>query len=304
MKHEALKTVLITGATGGLGLACAQALLGAGGHHILLGARDEQKAQRVHAALSTLGSCEVVPLDLASLGQVRRATSALARVPQLDAIVCNAGVHLSGAPTFTVDGLETTFAVNHLAHQLLVLRLLGSLADDARIVVVSSGTHDPDTLEGRGNPPAAVDVQALAQGREGTGPLASVRRYSTSKLCNLLFMRELDRRLRASGSRVTVNGYDPGAVPGTDLTRGWSPVMRLLVQASWLLRIAGVAVSTPQRAGRAMARLVTDAELTGTSGRYFQLERERQPSTAARDPALARTCFEDSLALLGESSPV
>jgi NAD(P)-dependent dehydrogenase (short-subunit alcohol dehydrogenase family) len=216
----------------------------------------------------------------------------------LDALVCNAGVHEAGPPTFTKDGIETTFAVNHVAHQLLTLLLLDRLKPNARIVMVSSGTHDPATLEGRANPPATVHVASLARGEEAGAPLSAVRRYTSSKLCNLLFAAELDRRLRETGSTFSVNGFDPGAVPGTELTRSWSTGMRLLVKSSWVLRLFGMAVSTPQLAGAAMARLVTDPTLQGISGAYFQLERQRTPSVTARDAALARALYDDTNALL------
>jgi NAD(P)-dependent dehydrogenase (short-subunit alcohol dehydrogenase family) len=304
MSHHTLKTVLVTGATAGIGLECARALLATCKYRVLLGARDTAKGNRIRAALADPTRAEVVALDLASLESVKRAADGLAAGPQLFALVCNAGVHEAGPPTFTQDGFETMFGVNHLAHQLLVLRTLSHLTNDARIVVVSSGTHDPDTLEGRHNPPGATVAAALAQGKEATSVLSSVRRYSSSKLCNLLFVRELDRRLRAAGSQVTINGFDPGAVPGTELTRGWSPAMRLMVKSSWLLRAFGMAVSTPARAGGALARLVSDDTLLGQSGLYFQLDRKRLPSKTARDAELAKRLYEDSLQLLGEQSPV
>jgi NAD(P)-dependent dehydrogenase (short-subunit alcohol dehydrogenase family) len=304
MSQSNLKTVLVTGATSGLGLECSRALLQHGGYRVILGARNIDKAQRVQATLPKPHLSSVLQVDLSSLEQVKRAAAALVEGPLLDAVVCNAGVHETGAPTFTADGFETTFAVNHLAHQLLVLRLFPRLAETARVVLVSSGTHDPQTLEGRPNPPGVVDVLALSKGRAGEVVLPAVRRYSTSKLCNVLFARELHRRLRVANSRVSVNAFDPGAVPGTELTRNWSPALKLLVHSSWILRVFGVAVSTVPSAARSMARLVVDESLEGKSGHYFQLDRERQPSIAAQDADLARRLYDDSLKLMNEQSPL
>ncbi|MEM9458916.1 MAG: SDR family NAD(P)-dependent oxidoreductase [Myxococcota bacterium] len=295
---NARKTVLLTGATRGIGLACARTLATDGNHDLRLGVRDLACGEAVRADLGERAA--LVELELTSLACVRAAIATIREGPRLHAIVCNAGLQEVGPPTFTEDGIETTFAVNHVAHQLLVLGLLDHLAPGARVVMVSSGTHDPDTLEGRVSPPAPPVVADLVRGVAAEETLSATCRYTSSKLCNILFALELDRRARAEGRALWVNAYDPGAVPGTGLTRAWSPWLRMLTKGSWILRLFGLDVSTPRRAGRALARLVADPSLDGISGRYYTLDRERAPSRDARDPALAATLFDDTLALVGE----
>ena len=142
-------------------------------------------------------------------------------LPPLHALICNAGVQSGAKQTFTADGFESTFGVNHLGHFLLVNLLLPRLAAPARVVVVSSGTHDPALKTGV-PAPAWNDPMALAKGE--LGPLAAKdaptkrgqRLYSTSKLANVLFTYELARRLPVG---VTVNAFDPGLMPGTGLVR-------------------------------------------------------------------------------------
>ncbi len=288
------KNVLITGGSSGLGLACAQSLSLFPQFRLFLGARDPLKGRDALVTLAPGSAATTEELNLSSIGSVRQSIERLTAGPRLDGLVCNAGIHRVGDVRLTPDGLEEMFAVNHVAHQALVTGLLGHFNPGARIVVVSSGTHDPDTLERRGNPPGFPSFASLAQGLDGQKPMSAIRRYSSSKLCNVLFALELDRRLKKAGQKMTVNAYDPGAVPGTALTRDFSPMMRALMKSSWILRLFGVAVSTPQRAGEAMARLIHDPTLAGVSGAYFQLETKRAPSKQALDADLASQLFDDT----------
>src|SRR5207245_4618222 len=174
------------------------------------------------------------------------------KVP-LRALVCNAGLQLSRGPHLSPDGFELTFAVNHLGHFLLTNLLLARLLANApaRIVVVASGVHDPKLRTGM--PKADIaDLETLAATggpRKDTfdGRLA----YVNSKLCNLWFAYELARRLEAAGlsnadRRLTVNGFDPGLVPGSGLARDYPPVLRFV----WDRILPGVARRlTPVGAG-------------------------------------------------------
>jgi NAD(P)-dependent dehydrogenase (short-subunit alcohol dehydrogenase family) len=226
---QSMRTVIITGGNSGLGYACARSLLedatGAPPSHLILACRDPRRAEtavaRLRDEVSGIGSSaqvEAMRLNLASLQSVREFVDEVGHrldsgnLPPLYALVCNAGVQSGGKQTFTADGFESTFGVNHLGHFLWVNLLLPRLAHPARVVVVASGTHDPALKTGV-PAPAWNDPVALARGELGPlsakdGPrIMGQRSYSTSKLANVLFSYELARRLPAG---VTVNAFDPG----------------------------------------------------------------------------------------------
>jgi NAD(P)-dependent dehydrogenase (short-subunit alcohol dehydrogenase family) len=259
-------------------------------------------------------SVEAMELDLASLSSVRAFATALERrvasgaLPPLHGLVCNAG--MQGAKVLTADGFEATFAVNHLAHYLLVRLLLPLLAKPSRIAVVASGVHDPAQLEAvpmAGVPAPAWNLPAaLAKGE--LGPAAANddanadrgRRYSTSKLANVYFTYAL-APLLAEG--VTVNAFDPGLMPGTGLAREYSapmrwlwvhvmprmlPLMRLLITKN---------IHTTEASGAALARLITDPALASTSGKYFEGLREIPSSVDSYDADRAAELWKDSAAL-------
>ena len=179
-------------------------------------------------------------MDLASLTSVRAFVENVraAGLPPLHAIVCNAGVQVVSGTEWTEDGVEMTFGVNHLGHFALVQGLLDELAHPARIVVVSSGTHDPSKHTGMPDP-SYTSAADLAQPRAEQSHDGR-RRYTTSKLCNVLFTYELDRRLGHGGQGVTVNAFDPGLMPGSGLARDYPPTAATRV-ALPAARAAGVA---------------------------------------------------------------
>ena len=288
------RTAIITGATSGLGLECARALLGSDpSWHVVLPVRN---IDRGAAAVEELGGqrCTVLPMDLASLASVRAFTDDIraAALPPLHAIVCNAGVQVVSGTEWTDDGIEMTFGVNHLGHFALVQGLLDTLAPPARILVVSSGTHDPNKHTGMPDPHygSAAD---LAHGSADDGR----RRYTTSKLCNLLFTYELNRRL---GQGVTVNAFDPGLMPGSGLARDYPPLQRLAWR--YLLPALRVlpGVRSTRTSGRYLAALVHDARFDGVSGQYFDGLRSIKSSADSYDRDKAHDLWETSEALLSQ----
>jgi NAD(P)-dependent dehydrogenase (short-subunit alcohol dehydrogenase family) len=216
-----MRAAIITGASSGLGLECARALLRSDpSWHVVLPVRNAGRGAEAVRQLGEPQRCTVMPMDLASLTSVRAFVEnvSAADLPPLHAIVCNAGVQVSGTE-WTEDGFEMTFGVNHLGHFTLVQRLLDEMAHPARIVVVSSGTHDPTKHTGMPDPnyTSAADLAHPRADESAEGR----RRYTTSKLCNLLFTHELDRRLGHGGQGVTVNAFDPGLMPGSGLARDY-----------------------------------------------------------------------------------
>ena len=319
---SALRTVVITGGNSGLGFACARALLeepaGPTPWNVVLACRDPGRAQaaveRLHQGAvpqSAPGRVEAMSLDLASLASVRGFARELARrveareLPPLHALICNAGVQSAGKKTFTSDGFESTFGVNHLGHFLLVNLLLPQLAPPARVVVVASGTHDPAQKTGT-PPPAWNDPAALAKG--DLGPMAAKdtpfqlgqRLYTTSKLANVLFSHELARRLPPG---ITTNAFDPGLMPGTGLIREAPAPLRflwdhVLPRMLPLLRRFVIAnVHTIAESGAALARLATDPGLEATNGKYFEGTREIPSSTDSYNTDRASELWQASAAL-------
>jgi NAD(P)-dependent dehydrogenase (short-subunit alcohol dehydrogenase family) len=276
---------------------------------MVVSGRDESALRSLADDVARAGGerrIETMPLDLASLQSVRECASALVagERPPLRAIVCNAGIQIVTAATFTEDGYETTFAVNHLAHFLLVDRLLDHLASPARILFVASGVHDPANRTGM-PAPALADARTLAAGEmpDASPATAGRRRYTTSKLCNVMCAYELDRRLRAEGrDGISVNAFDPGLMPGTGLGRDYTRLQQLV----WRFVLPALRflprVNSPAAAGRSLARLVVAPELEGVSGRYFAGKRETRSSAESYDEAKAARLWEQSAELV-EGAP-
>jgi NAD(P)-dependent dehydrogenase (short-subunit alcohol dehydrogenase family) len=198
-----------------------------------------------------------------------------------------------------------TFATNHLGHFLLVQLLLDDLEDNGRVVFTASGTHDPDTLDGKFIGRAArPDARALSKaGSDGSAPLSGGRRYTTSKLCVMLHTYELHQRLRAADSRILSIAYDPGAIAETGLLRDIPGPARTLIGAQpirWLMKSMGLTLGDLALSGRALADLaVSDGFL---SGRYYQWKEnalhDRRSATMSYDRDLAEALWHDSKQLV------
>ena len=310
-----MNTAIVTGANTGLGFECARALVETHDWHVIIACRSAEKGREAVKRLSAQTGdkkIKAMTLDLASLESVRnfaRDYAAEAR-PSLRAIVCNAATQIVTGRTYTKDGFETTFAVNHLGHFLLVNLMLAQMAPPARIVVVGSGTHDPAQTTGM-PPPMYRRARFLARPDEDSKPLddpngtAGRRAYTTSKLCNLLFAYELDRRLRAeeaggtNGRSITVNAFDPGLMPGTGLARDYGMMARF----AWrfvlpVLRPFVPNVNSVARSGRSLASIVTDPRFERISGKYFQGTRDVPSSKDSYDPAMATDLWETSASMV------
>ena len=292
-------TVLITGGTTGLGY---QTALHIAKHdpdiHIVLASRTnpEKADQLINKAIGRK-NVEFVPLDLASLQRVRTfADKFISKdYPPITILLLNAGLQLNAGINYTEDGFEKTFAINHVGHALLLYLLRPCLADGCRIIITASGTHDP---EQKTMVPDAVftTAEALAHPtKEQVDKYDGRQVYATSKLCNVLWMYALQRRLAAGsppsgGPKWTVAAFDPGLMPGTGLARDAPAIqrfiwLRVLPRLLPLLRrLLNPNVHTPQESGAALASLAT-GEIGGVAadGKYFEGTKEIRSSGPSYD---------------------
>ncbi|XP_007520652.1 retinol dehydrogenase 14 [Erinaceus europaeus] len=283
------KTVLITGANSGLGRATAAALLRSGAR-VIMGCRDRARAEEAAAQLrgelggaggSGPGQLVVRELDLASLSSVRAfCRQLLQEEPQLDVLINNAGVFQCPYMK-TEDGFEMQFGVNHLGHFLLTNLLLGLLKSSApsRIVVVSSKLYKYGD----------INFEDLNSEQSYNKSFC----YSRSKLANILFTRELARRLE--GSNVTVNVLHPGIVR-TNLGRHihipllMKPLFNLV---SWAF------FKSPTEGAQTSIYLASSPEVEGVSGKYFGDCKEEDLLPKAMDEAVARKLWDISEVMVG-----
>jgi light-dependent protochlorophyllide reductase len=298
-------SVLITGGNSGIGFECAKELAREG-WHVWIASRNRAASEA--AARQMRGKVEVLEVDLASLDSVRALAGEIAaRNVPLNALVCNAGLQYVQGPKLGQNGLELTFAANHLGHFLLANLLLERLAANApaRIVVVSSGVHDP-AMKTRVPVPKIGDIDTLAVTGSGTaGEWSGLRAYSNSKLCNLWFAYELARRVPPD--KITVNAWEPGLVPGSGLARDYHPALRAIwdyvgppLAAAVTMFYPGV--STMRKSGESLARMVTDPVLADTSGCYFPSHthwEEAKSSDESYDVDKARALWSASERLSG-----
>lgn len=279
------KTVVVTGANSGIGFETAAALA-AMGARVLVTARNADKGRAAVAAVGQRAGgdaqVQLVVFDLADLSSVRRgAAEILDSAPRIDVLVNNAGVVLSERSE-TVDGLEATFATNHFGPFLLTNLLLERIESSvpARIVTVASTAHNTAR---KGIP--FDDLQSTHHYR-------GLQVYGESKLANMLFTRELARRLEGRG--VTANSLHPGTVR-TGYGRGGDARGFL----AFGIRIASPLFLSPAKGARTSIYLSSSPEVESVSGQYFVKCRPRQPRRWALDSEAARRLWEVSERVTG-----
>lgn len=279
------KVVLVTGGTGGIGKATAIGLAALGARVGITG-RDLTRAERVAAEIRTAsGNPAVDPFaaDMSSQAEVRRlAVAVLDAYPRLNVLVNNVGGFWAHRHP-TVDGLELTFAVNHLASFLLTNLLLDRLkaSAPARVVTVSSHVQ----AEGR------IDFDDLQGARDYSGQAA----YSQSKLANVMFANELARRLE--GSHVTATSLHPGFVR-TDFGAE---------DQAWFFSIISHAVrpflKTPAQGARSSIYLASSPDMEGVTAQFFVNSKPKTANKVAYDADMTRRLWDVSVGLVGMSSP-
>jgi len=280
------KVVLMTGATDGIGRAAAAELARRGATLTIVG-RNREKSAQVLAELKAASGNESVDLllcDLSRLADVRRTAGEFAaRNDRLDVLVNNAGATFR-APVMGPDGYELTFALNHLAYFQLTTSLLDLIrkTPGARVVSTSSAMH------ARGK----LDLERTPTSLAGSGPAA----YATSKLANVLFTKELQRRL--AGTTATASCFHPGMVA----TRfgGFGSDQGFLLNLVYAL--AKPFSRTPERGADTLVWLATSPEAASLRGEYVSDRRPVTPAKQAMDPALAAGLWDLSEKLCAEAA--
>ncbi|MEV6813700.1 SDR family NAD(P)-dependent oxidoreductase [Micromonospora sp. NPDC051296] len=269
------KTVVITGASAGIGAEAARRLATLGATVAVVGRSPEKTA-----AVAREVGAEPLVADFARLADVRKlADTLLDRYPRIDVLANNAGVVLSKRSR-TEDGHDLMFQVNYLAPFLLTNLLLDRLtsAGPARVISTSSN----------GNRFGGVDIDDI----EGARKRSEMLRYGTTKLQNILFTRELARRTRGSG--LTAAAFHPGVIPNTEINRA-TPLIAALVRN----RLLG-GLSTLEEGAAPLVHLATMPDPEAANGGYYHRLKPNGPAhRQAKDDQLATRLWERTAELLG-----
>ncbi|KAK7228255.1 hypothetical protein V2G26_000425 [Clonostachys chloroleuca] len=284
------RSILLTGGTHGLGYEAALKLAKDHPDYLIVVASrsdKEKAAERINQRLGQ-SNTQWMKLDLSDPDSVRRFAQQWisdASKPPLQVLMFNAGLQFPTTLTLTPEGMEKTFAIAHVGHAMLFHLLYPQLATGGRVVLTSSGTHDP--AQKSGLPDAEYNTaQDLAYPPKSMVDIPGRKRYSTAKLCNVLWGYALAKRLaeRAPERRITVTSMDPGLMPGTDLAREASKIEKflwyhVLPRTIGLLRLlVHPNVHSPAESGAALARLATGSDVEGITGKYFESLREIKSS--------------------------
>ena len=277
------KICVVTGASGGIGLETAKALARQGAH-VIITARSDEKGRAARAAISAAApnaKVEYLVADFASLDAVRGLAETLRRTtPHIDVLINNAGL-IEPKRVLSADGLEMTFAVNHLAPFLLTNLLLDKLKEappisgGGRVVTVASTAHYGARIH--------FNDPGLAHGYR------FMKAYGQSKLANILFTREL--ALRLAGSAVTANCLHPGVVATGIAHRHW------LTKVGW--KFLTPFMMSAADGAKTSVYLATAPEVAHISGEYFSHCRIANSSAAAKDMAAARRLWDMSEKMVG-----
>ncbi len=264
-----MQSVLVTGATDGIGRATAHGLVQRG-WHVLMHGRTEARARKQAQKLADANG-KVTPVwgDFAVMKEVvDLAAQVKSEIPALDVLVNNAGIY-ADRQTFNADGFEMTMAVNYFAPFLLTQHLFSPLiaAPAARIVNVSSMTHSG----------ASLDFDDLHFEKHWSSYTA----YATSKLANILFTKRLATEIKRT--TATTNALHPGVIGTKLLRQGF-----------------GMGGGSVEDGARCSLFLATSPKLASVSGKYFVDCREEKPAAKARDERLGSKLWDESLSLLGD----
>ena len=298
-----MNTIIITGASRGIGFECAlQLAKQAKNEQLIIAVRDLSSGQKtVETIRQQTGHPHLTALvlDLASLGSIRQFRDEFIRgkFGKISVLVNNAGLQNVGETAYTKDGFEETFGINHLGPFYLTMLLLPCMTADARITFTASGTHDPAQKTGMPEP-VYKTANLLAHPEQSTEkPMtAGQRRYTTSKLCNVLTTYALHRHL--ARTNIHVNAFDPGFVPGTGLARQYPPFLRFISDRILPVLVLFMPnVNTAKTSGVNLANLAHAAEYKNANGKYFEGKKEIPSSPDSYKKDLQDDLWTTSLTL-------
>lgn len=272
------KTVIITGANTGIGKATALGLAGKG-YHVIMACRSKEKGEKAQSeiiAKTQNTTVDLLLLDLSSQDSIREFVKKVnSTYPTIEILINNAGVSIR-EPKQTEQGIEWTFAVNHLGPFLLTNLLLNTLkkSSPSRIITVASSVERQ----------AKLNLRDVNLKYTWNGYLA----YANSKLCNIYFTYELSKRLM--GTHVTANCLGPGLV-NSDFFRNYAKL-------PWPFKIIKKLIGkTPEEGAETSLFLALSPEVEGVSGKYFENCREKKSSSASYNPEIAAALWDISMEL-------
>ena len=272
-----MKTILITGANTGIGLATAETLV-KDGHHVILACRNPEKAKAAQQHLQSFGTGQVdtVQLDLNSLEQINQtANEIIAKYEKIDVLVNNAGMMTPNLEA-TVDGYEKQFGVNYLGPFLWTMKLLPLVkkAEQGRIIHLASMMHILGSIK-----PASFKADQI-------GKYNGVLSYGNSKLANLLFSNALAQQLK--GTQVTSNALHPGGVD--------SEIYRELPK--WQYAVIKLGLIPPSKPAALIKKMAFDPKWAKRNGDYASLQTPAFKSAKAKNKQLAQQLYDQSLELI------
>ena len=277
------KLALVTGANSGMGMATAAALADKGAYVVML-CRDENRGMEAFRILSEKSNrkLDLMFCDLGDFSSIRTfADEFRSKYKRLDILVNNAGF-ISLDRQITKDGLERQFGVNHIGHFLLTMKLVDLIPEGGRIVNVASGAHKVGNIH-------FDDIHL-------TKRFNVIKAYGQSKLANVLFTRELARRLKRKG--ITVNCCHPGAVAtniGISRDTGFGKTITGMLKPFF---------QTPEEGARTAIYLASSEKVSNVTGQYFYQCKIAKSSKRSKDKGLAKRLFRVSEEIVGEEFKV
>ncbi|WP_353481247.1 SDR family NAD(P)-dependent oxidoreductase [Haliscomenobacter sp.] len=297
-----MKTVIITGANKGLGFYTTLNIAKNKDYRIIIASRDSEKSLRaIDEIISKTGNQNIqfIPLDLADLNSVKLFSEKIKNNNfKIDGLINNAGIQYISPTKLTKQNYELTFGVNHLGHFLLTNLLVPQLNPFCRIVNVASFVHHPNAKT-RMRPPnytKAIDLAIVNDNTTKDFVQKGTERYSTSKLCNVLFTYKLADVLKEKS--INVNAFDPGMMPGTGLADDYNAIQRFAWKYIFpVFTLFKKGVNSPSTSGSDLANLILNDDFKNVTGKYFVRNVIDDSSSESKDKAKQDDLWNTSLDL-------